>query len=93
MTTEKKNDWQVYIAICSMDHATPRDAALKAKIPVSEALSSIRRLSEKGLVQNGGVDEGRSLLRPIAWREIYNEEQIIDMFDLEKDELYIKGSK
>ena len=91
MSVEQKTDWQVYVVVCGLGDATPRDVARKVKMPVGRVLASLRRLAEDGLVRPGGVLDGRSVVRPIAWRERYDEAQMANMFCLKPGDLCIKG--
>jgi len=93
MSLDMKTDWKVYVAICRMDVATPRDVVNDIGITVVMALSSIRRLAENGLVRNGGIENGRSVMKPVAWRELYDENRMAEMFGLEVGDLYLKGKR
>ena len=87
MTDESKTDWHVYTVICDTGGATPRDVVSEVHIPINEAISSIRRLSSMGLVRNGCIEDGRSVLCPVDWHEVYDKKQITELFGIGIDDL------
>jgi len=87
MTEVSKTDWQVYTVICDTHGATPRGVVSDVHIPISEAVSSIRRLYDLGLVRNGDIEDGRAVLCPVDWRELFDKDQILELFGIEIDDL------